>query len=264
MSESVVSLPMYDWPELQVYNDQFYQELRKSFANQGFKVPAILDRTRDRMDVWLDDKLLLSQTCGLPFRTQLKDKVSLIGTPAYGLNCGAGSYYSVIVVHQDAPIEDLGGLKNKTFAYNEKGSQSGYAALLYTLGTIKGAQKYFTSSVQSGSHRQSIQAVAEGRADFAAIDALSWELALRHEPAAQKLRIVTTSEPTPTLPFISALRPRKELDKLHMAVVDAMVALGEETREALLFMGFAPTQVSDYHIIEDRLKTVHEIFGTQY
>ncbi|MFD2207032.1 phosphate/phosphite/phosphonate ABC transporter substrate-binding protein [Kiloniella antarctica] len=264
MGESIVSLPMYDWPELQIYNDKFYQELRKSFLSQGFNAPATLNRTHNNMDVWLDDNLLLSQTCGLPFRTQLKDKVSLVGTPAYGLNCGAGSYYSVIVVHQDASAVDLDDLKNKTFVYNEKGSQSGYAALLYTLGTLKDAPQYFTSSVQSGSHRQSIRNVAEGRADFAAIDALSWELALRHEPSAQKLRIIANSEPTPTLPFISASRSRKELDKLHMAVVDAMVALDEDTREALLFIGFAPMQLSDYHVIEDRLKAVEKIFGSQY
>ncbi|WP_419904341.1 phosphate/phosphite/phosphonate ABC transporter substrate-binding protein [Kiloniella sp.] len=264
MSECVVSLPMYDWPELQTYNNKFFKVLSQSFSHQGYKAPNALDRTRDRMDVWLDKNLLLSQTCGLPFKTLLKNKVSLVGTPAYGLNCGAGSYYSVIIVHQDSQLKKLEDLKNKTFAYNEKGSQSGYAALLYTLSVIKDAPQFFTSSFQSGSHRQSIQAVAEGKADFAAIDALSWELALRHEPTAQKLRIIAVSEPTPTLPFITALRSPRELDKLHMAVVDAMVALDEETREALLFIGFAPMQVSDYQVIEDRLYAIQETYGLDY
>lgn len=264
MSKSIVSLPMYDWPELQIYNDRFFEELRRSLLSQGFMPPEQMDRSSDRLDTWLDENLLLSQTCGLPFRTVLKDKVSLVGTPAYGLNCGAGSYYSVVIVHQDSQIEQLDDLKNMTFAYNEKGSQSGYAALLHTLSSIKDAPQYFTSSFQSGSHRQSIQDVAEGRADFAAIDALSWELALRHEPSAQKLRVIASSEPTPTLPYITALRPRREQDKIHMAVVDAMVSLDEDTREALLFIGFAPMQASDYQVIEDRLNTIHKIFGTQY
>ncbi|WP_085906933.1 phosphate/phosphite/phosphonate ABC transporter substrate-binding protein [Kiloniella majae] len=265
MSEVIVSLPMYDWPEVQTYNDQFYKELRTSLADQGFIAPPDLDRTTAPVEQWLDSNLLLSQTCGLPFKTLLKDKVSLVGTPSYGINCGAGSYYSVIVVHQDASIDTLDDLQGLTFAYNDKGSQSGYAALLYTLSALdndeKSLVKSFNSSFESGSHRASIQAVAMGQADFAAIDALSWELALRHEPAAQKLRVIATSEPTPTLPFITARRSRKEIDRLHMAVVDAMISLDEETREALLLIGFSPLKERDYDVIETRLNIVRRTFG---
>ncbi|WP_421780260.1 phosphate/phosphite/phosphonate ABC transporter substrate-binding protein [Kiloniella litopenaei] len=259
MDKTIVSLPMYDWPEVQTYNDQFYKELRTSFSDQGFRAPTALNRAIAPMDQWLDDNLLLSQTCGLPFKTRLKDKVSLVGTPAYGINCGAGSYFSVIVVHQDASIDTLDELKGLTFAYNDKGSQSGYAALLYTLCSVGNAED-FRSSFESGSHRKSIQDVATGRADFAAIDALSWELALRHEPAAKKLRVIATSEPTPTLPFITAQRSRKEIDKLHMAVVDAMLALSEENREALLLIGFSPLKERDYDVIETRLNIVRRTF----
>ncbi len=262
MSKAIVSLPMYDWPEVQTYNDQFYKELRTSFADQGFVAPTVLDRTKTPIEQWLDSNLLLSQTCGLPFKTVLKDRVSLVGTPAYGINCGAGSYYSVIVVHQDASVDTLDELKGLTFAYNDKGSQSGYAALLYTLCSVGNAED-FRSSYESGSHRKSIQDVATGRADFAAIDALSWELALRHEPAAQKLRVIATSEPTPTLPFITARRSRKEVERLHMAVVDAMVRLREETREALLLIGFSPLKERDYVVIETRLNIVRRTFDTE-
>lgn len=262
MSEAIVSLPMYDWPEIQVYNDQFYKELRTSLADQGFIAPPVLDRTNTPMGQWLNSNLLLSQTCGLPFKTVFKDKVSLVGTPAYGINCGAGSYYSVIVVHQETSIDTLDDLKGLTFAYNDKGSQSGYAALLYTLSSV-GNTDDFGSSVESGSHRASIQAVAMGQADFAAIDALSWELALRHEPAAQKLRVIATSEPTPTLPFITARRSRKEIDRLHMAVVDAMVSLDETTREALLLIGFSPLKERDYDVIEMRMNIVAQAFGLE-
>ncbi|WP_120495555.1 phosphate/phosphite/phosphonate ABC transporter substrate-binding protein [Kiloniella sp. EL199] len=260
MSEAIVSLPMYDWPEVQIYNDRFFKELRTSLADQGFIAPTALNRTIATMDQWLGDNLLLSQTCGLPFKTVLKDKVSLVGTPAYGINCGAGSYFSVIVVHQDTSIDTLDDLKGLTFTYNDKRSQSGYAALLFTLSHI-GNTKDFRSSFESGSHRASIQTVAAGRADFASIDALSWELALRHEPAAQKLKVIATSEPTPTLPFITARRSRKEIDQLHMAVVDAMVSLDEETREALLLIGFSPLKERDYDVIETRLNIVKRTFG---
>jgi ABC-type phosphate/phosphonate transport system substrate-binding protein len=45
--------------------------------------------------------------------------------------------------------------------------------------------------VETGGHRQSVQAVADGRADVAAIDAVCWALAGRHEDAAvEKLRVI--------------------------------------------------------------------------
>ncbi len=264
MSEYIVSLPMYDWPELQSHNDHFYDQLKASLKERGFETPEALERTRDRQEVWQSNQLLLSQTCGLPLVTSLENKVSLIGTPAYGVDCGAGSYYSVIVVHNDSTLEKLDDLKGKIFAYNEKGSQSGYAALLHTLSFIENAPEHFTRSVPSGAHRESIKFVADRRADFAAIDAVTWELALRHEPAAEKIRVITYSEPTPTLPFITAMRSPRELDMLHMAVVDAMVGLDEATREALLLIGFSPTQITDYQVIQDRLNIVRETFGSNY
>ncbi len=47
--------------------------------------------------------------------------------------------------------------------------------------------------------------MAEGRADLATIDALTWQLLAQYEPWVAKLRKVTvTAPPTPTLPYITA------------------------------------------------------------
>lgn len=259
MNASIVSLPMYDWPEIKTHTNHLFDQLKTSFDEYGYTTPTALQRDGEIQDHWVNDDLLLSQTCGLPFVTHLEDKISLIGTPAYGIDCGAGSYYSVIVVHKDSDFEQIEDLKGHIFAYNGKGSQSGYAALLHTLSSIENAPEHFQSSVRSGAHRSSIKLIAGGQAEFGAIDAVTWELALRHEPAAENLRIITYTEPTPTLPFITAKRTPRDLDKLHMAVVDAMVSLDETTREALLLIGFAPTKSSDYQVIKDRLKNVKKM-----
>lgn len=264
MSDYFITLPMYDWPELHAFNDLFFAQLKLSFNDLDYNVSDNLARDRDEMESWQDTDLLLSQTCGLPLVTLLNKKVSLLGTPSYGIGCGAGSYYSVIVTHKDSDLETLEDLKGKTFTYNEKGSQSGYAALLHTVSSIEDAPRYFGSSFQSGGHRASIKLVSEGKADFAAIDAVSWEFALRHERAAENLKVIAQSDPTPALPFISSLCSPREIEKRHMAVVSAMCSLNEGVREALLLMGFVPTTWGDYRVIANRLKATQKIFGAIY
>ncbi len=56
----------------------------------------------------------------------------------------------------------------------------------------------------TGSHRNSIRAVASGEAQLAAIDAQSWWLALAHEPAADEVRMAGRSVDVPGLPLITA------------------------------------------------------------
>ncbi|OUR79037.1 hypothetical protein A9Q83_05495 [Alphaproteobacteria bacterium 46_93_T64] len=261
MNEPHISLPMYDWPELQCHTDQFHALLKASLGDRGFNASNRLERDRENFDIWQDKHLLMSQTCGLPFVKFLKEKVSLIGTPAYDIECGAGSYYSVIVVHKDASASSMDDLKGKKYAYNENTSQSGYYALQYTLSLMENAATHFGASCKSGSHRQSIQAVASGKADFAAIDAISWKHATRHEAESRHLRVIGKTPPTPGLPYITRPRSANECDTLHMAVIDAMMALNETTRDALLLTGFAKTNLIDYRVIEERMQCVQQEFG---
>ena len=46
---------------------------------------------------------------------------------------------------------------------------------------------FLPSAFETGGHRASIVAVAEGRADVCAIDCRSWHMAKRHEPRARDL-----------------------------------------------------------------------------
>ncbi len=57
--------------------------------------------------------------------------------------------------------------------------------------------------VETGGHRASIRAVAEGRADLAAIDCRAWALALRHEPCVRDLVVVGWTTERPGLPFVT-------------------------------------------------------------
>lgn len=254
MGEVLVALPMYDWPEIQKFNDQFYVALKGELQQAGFRPPEQLDRSTGVPEIWFENELLLSQTCGLPFVTLLKDQVALVGTPAYELDCDAGRYYSVIVVRNEAPIDTLDDLAGKRFSYNERGSQSGYAATKTALLDVEELRGEIFESHKSGSHRLSIQSVAAGIADFAAIDAVTWEIAKCHEPAAQQLRVLTRTDPTPGLPFITALRPKEEVERISVAVEETIRALNDDVREALFLKGFEKTTLRQYGGIEGRMR----------
>lgn len=261
MTPNSVALPMYDWPEIRTETDQFYALLRESLADRGFAPPHDLNRELDPMTVWQSPNLLLAQTCGLPLVTRLRDRVSVVGTPAYDIDCSSGRYFSVLVAHRDSPFERLADLAGTRFALNEFGSQSGYAAPLFHLGREAPEVPKSLTYQPVGSHRAALRAVSEGVADFAAIDAVSWAHARRHEPSSERLRVLSRTPPTPGLPFITTRRPAREVHRLHLAVVDAMAALNEPVRDALLLLGFAQTHQRHYRVIERRHAEVIDRFG---
>lgn len=221
----IASLGMYDRPETADANDRFWNAIRQRL---GFG-PTHLTRDRNLWDIWQSPDLLFAQTCGMPYRTRLHDKVQLIGTPDYGLKgCAPGEYYSVFVVRDDAPfqrIEDLAGCR---FAYNEPLSQSGWAAprlhmdgLGLSLGPL----------VQTGAHVASARAVAEGRAEACALDALTWQMIRAHDDFARVLRVIGCTAPTPTLPYISAKGRNRA--QISAAVAGAIADLAPTDRARL-------------------------------
>lgn len=231
----IATLAMYDRAETAPANDTFWSAIRSAL---GYG-PATLTRGADLWTLWQSPELLLGQTCGLPFRARLHGHVSLVGTPDYGLpGCPPGYYTSVFVARDDAPLAARSGQR---FAYNEPLSQSGWAAPalhMQALGLTPGAL------LQTGAHRASARAVAEGRADFAALDALSWALIRAHDPFAEGLHEIATTDPTPGLPLITALG--RDPAPLRAAVNAAITALPAETRAALHLKGLVPIPEADY------------------
>jgi ABC-type phosphate/phosphonate transport system substrate-binding protein len=144
----------------------------------------------------------------------------------------AGYYCSALVVRADDSRTQLADFAAATLAYNEPLSQSGWAA---PFAQAAQAGFAFTSAVQTGSHVASARAVADGRADIAALDILTWRMIQRFDAFAEGLRVLCHTDPTPGLPYITAARDRA--DALFEAVADALDTLGPETRGKLGFRG---------------------------
>ncbi|MGB8622547.1 MAG: PhnD/SsuA/transferrin family substrate-binding protein, partial [Paracoccaceae bacterium] len=175
----IAALPMYDRPENAAAHDRFWALIRDALRDSGVKAPDALTRGMDVWQGWLHPGLVLGQACGLPIRARLHDRVTLIGTADYGLaDTPSGHYRSLFVVRADEPDEDIASYADRVFAYNEALSHSGWAAPQLAA-QAKGFR--FKRIRPTGAHRQSVIDLAEGRADIAAIDAISWRAILRHD-----------------------------------------------------------------------------------
>ena len=95
-------------------------------------------------------------------------------------------------------------LTGKRLAYSSPDSMSGHLALQRDLEAQGSDLHIFASLVPTGGHRNSIRAVAEGRADVATIDCRSWQMAQRFERAARELRVVGWTERRLGLPVVMA------------------------------------------------------------
>ena len=213
----IASLPMYDWPELTTYHDDFWQALRLELAQTGLDLPSQLTRTSNDETHWLAPDLLLGQTCGYPFATSLHNKVTYVATPIYNVKGCTGPYYSSAIIinrHMQLNLKSSAGSR---FAFNSTNSLSGYRAIKALIGEPK---KYFGELIQSHGHRQSAKLVANGTADIAVIDAVCWHFIQQHDPAiAAELTVIGWTNKYPALPLITAHNTNKNtLSHLRLAL----------------------------------------------
>jgi ABC-type phosphate/phosphonate transport system substrate-binding protein len=241
----IASLPMYDWAELAPSHDAFWTQVHRALADAGLPAPANLDRDIGLWEAWEHPDLLLGQTCGMPYRTRLHGHVHLVGTLDYGLpDAPPGYYYSELVVRADETAS-LSELIERRLAFNGQDSQSGWAAPQNFVAQ-QGAR--FKNTLHSGAHRESARAVAEGRADIAALDAVTWRLITRYLPdVASGLRVIARTDPTPGLPLITART--RDTGPIAAAVETAIAKLAESTRLALGLQGLVTIPASAYMAI---------------
>lgn len=230
----IASLGMYDFGAAVAANDRLWALVRDRLSKAGIDAPKALTRGEAAYwPAWEAPDLLVSQTCGYPFRARLHDRVAYVGTPDFGVEgCPPGYYRSVFVARADDPRTTLADFDNAPFAYNEALSQSGWAAPQVH---AAGLGLRLLPVVQTGGHQLSAHAVANGRADIAALDAVTWDLLQREDAVTKALRVIDLTVPTPGLPYITALGGPAEV--IHDAMASAIAALSAEDRAALRLKG---------------------------
>lgn len=239
----IASLPMYDRPETAAAHDALWALVRDGLRARGLPAPEALDRRIGLWAGWEHPDLVLGQTCGLPYRTRLHRRVELIGAFDYGLeDVPPGHYVSLFVVRADDPRNVPEAFARACFAYNSADSHSGWAAPALWAAARGFA---FGRALATGAHRESARAVAEGRADIAAIDAVTWRAIRRWDgPVATRLRVIGRTDASPGLPLIAARGA--DAEALAAALSEAAKALAPDHRDILGILGFVRVPAADY------------------
>ncbi len=238
----IASLPMYDWPETEGANDRFWGLIRAQLRRDGVYPPSRLDRENGREAVWHSGEVLLSQTCGLPFRAGLHIRLQLVGSPDTGLpGCEPGYYCSVLVAAGKDARTRFEQFAGSRLAYNGIDSQSGWAA---PVAEADDRGIAFGSYLETGSHLRSAEAVCRGDAEIAALDPASWQLIQRFRDWSRQLRVVGRTSATPGLPFVTSY-PRLA-SALFRAVDAAAKALDPRDRELVPCRGLVRIPEDEY------------------
>ncbi len=252
---TIAALPMYDPPELQAANDVLWAAIRVRLGCDGVDAPQCLTRGVSLGAIWSDPGLILAQACGYPLMTVLQGHVQVVATPRYGApGCEGPFHRSAVVVRQNDLATHLADLRGRRFALNDLASNTGMNLARALIAPLSDGEAFFGAVTLTGAHADSAQAVADGLADGAAIDCVTFSLLQRLRPATtRRLRVLTWTAPSPGLPLITAVATSATTRAaLGRALADAArdPAL-REARAELLLEGFDPLLASAYEAVLD-------------
>lgn len=240
----IAGLPMYDLPGVAGWQAAWWRGLARHLRAAGLAaVPARLTRRLAPEDLWAHPRLLFAQACGYPLTHAFAGRLRLVATPRYGApGCVGSDYASALVVGADAAAAALGDLLGGVCAINGVTSQSGCNALraaVAAIGAGAPGQPPFRGVRITGSHLESIRAVARGEADVCAVDVVTLALLRRHRPARLAgTRVLGLSPRAPGLPYVSAAADADTLARLRAGLFAALADPDlAEVRAALLIEG---------------------------
>jgi ABC-type phosphate/phosphonate transport system substrate-binding protein len=203
----IASLPMYDIVELRHAHDALWVGMARHFRHQGIDhVPRKLVHDRPVNSLWSADNLFMSQCCGYDVVYQFKDRFQILATPWFDApGCSQGNYSSTIVVPTNSLKTDVIDMAGTVAVVNGPESHSGMNALFSLVAPHSRNNRFFSEVKISGSHVESLALLANGQADVAAVDCLTYELLSRYRPAAirgTRPLGLTCSAPAP--PYVTA------------------------------------------------------------
>ena len=270
-SPFLAGLPMYDWPEVADSVDELWSSIATAARDHGLQAPDQLTRTDSLHELWGDSSMILGQVCSLnPVRDGLGE-TEVIGTIAYEppgdlVNPEPGTYYSVLVCRSNDPrlrasgtddgVTPVRRFAGATVAANGTDSQSGYWSLGHAVRHELHDGPLFGDVIFTGAHRESVRSVADGRADFAAIDVHSWRLALEHESeAAEQLTVIGTTEPTPGVVCVVSWELKHHRALLDTAIAEAVDSIvGTRTAERLHIAGYRSRRLEEFQVVADHVE----------
>ena len=151
---------------------------------RAFEAPRSSTRGGDLAAHWRRPGLVFGQTCGYPYVTGLKDAVDADRDARIRISRLRRRFASKL--HRSAApatrAARLSEFRGATAALNAWDSNTGMNLFRAAIAPVAGGAPFFRAIVVTGSHEASMAAVAEGRADLASIDCVSFALLERGRP----------------------------------------------------------------------------------
>jgi ABC-type phosphate/phosphonate transport system substrate-binding protein len=205
----------------------------------------------------LEPGLWFGHTCGYPLMTQLKDYVSPFCVPLFDVPGTDGRFYSSrIIVGADSDIDSVEASRGRVAVMNNPDSNSGMNVLRHAVAgvfdSMSDSNGFFARVVTSGGHLHSLEAVANGSADIAAIDCVSYQLIADWRPElCADIRIIGESVKTCGLPLVMTHADMAASDTGTMIgnLNQALELCDDVVRDTLHLTGFAGVRLDDYSSI---------------
>jgi ABC-type phosphate/phosphonate transport system substrate-binding protein len=179
---------MYDFPELA----SAHERLRDRFLARMGAGTAYGD-------------VGLTQICGYPLITSLSGAYAVIGAPVYDLPLSRPSAHrGLVVVATDSPYETIADLRGTRFAYNAPDSNTGTNLPRRLFAPLSLSGRFFSDTLETGSHIASLAAVTIGDAAAASVDSVTFAVLAAHRPTALAgVRVLAMTAASPLPPFVT-------------------------------------------------------------
>lgn len=199
--------------------------------------------------------MLLGHTCGYPLMRFLRHDCQPVCVPLFDFEGCSGKYYSSrIVASVDSDIIELRDCRDKIAAINGYDSNSGMNVLRHAVSLLGIPAPFFSKVIESGSHFNSLSAVADGRADVAAIDCVSFALIKDEWPELiDQVKTIGFSAATCGLPLVIPNSRQWNIDpeSITRALELALTGIPDKHKKTLHLAGFENVTLADYQGIID-------------
>ncbi len=237
---------MYDRPGTRGAYAALWSLVRDGLRAQGIAAPHMLDRAVAYNAVWNRDDLVLGHICNLPWRTTYRGRLTAIGASDYAIpGCAPGYYRSVFVVRRQDADRGLAHMVQRRIVANAPDSQSGFGTVL---GLARDLGVVLPPVAFTGSHDASVAAILSQNADFAAIDAHTWDLMQRDTAGLQDLQVIGVSPASPGQTFVTG--PGRDPAPYLAALNAAIAALSAPTRRTLGLRRVIPLPACAYDAVD--------------
>lgn len=164
-------------------------------------------------------------------------------------------YQSYLIVNKANHYRNIKDLRGQVFAFTDPDSNTGKLVPTYWLSQMsERPETFFSKTIYTYSHDNSILAVAKSLVDGAAIDSLIWEYYHRKNPIfTSKTRIIRKSEPYGIPPIVASSFLASDLKNRIRQVLFSMHRDpgGQKILNELMIDRFTPTQDAWYDSIRN-------------